>query len=151
MIAHYVIRTLPYSQLITVLMSSYVLLTSARRQPLPIILSLLLLPVTNFAKTTLQFSITVRCALREIPILYRLKDSNQRYLIKELWSSAYAFGYASILVICIAFPVPCLLWFHVAAANADVVANRKLGISKMIKESKIIRRSEETIANDKQL
>ena len=136
--------------MITVLMSSYVLLTSARRQPFPIILSLLLLPVANFAKATLQFSITVRCALREIPILYRLKDSDQRYVIKELWSSAYAFGYASVLVICIAFPLPCLLWFHVAAANADIIANQKLGISRMIKETKPATTAE-SIAKDKRL
>ena len=118
-------------------MSAYVLLTSARRQPLPIILCLLFLPVTNLAKIILQFSLTVRCALREIPIIYRLKDKDQRHVIKELWSSAYAFGYASILVICVAFPIPCLLWFHVAAANADLVANQALGLMKIINEPKI--------------
>jgi len=101
LIAHQLIQTLPYSQVIIVLMSTYVFLTSARRQPLPIVLSLLFLPVTNFAKMILQFSITVRCALREIPILYRLKDKDQRNVIKELWSSAYSFGYGSVLVICI--------------------------------------------------
>ena len=134
LIAHQLIQTLPYSQVITVLISTYVLLTSARRQPLPIVLSLLFLPVTNFAKIILQFSITVRCALREIPILYRLKDKDQRNVIKELWSSAYSFGYGSVLVICIAFPIPCFLWFHVAAAYADLVANKTLGILKIINE-----------------
>ena len=137
LIAHQLIQTLPYSQVVTVLMSTYVLLTSARRQPLPIVLSLLFLPVTNFAKMILQFSITVRCALREIPILYRLKDKDQRNVIKVIWSSAYSFGYGSVLVMCVAFPIPCLLWFHVAAAYADLVANKTLGILEIVNESKI--------------
>ena len=113
-------------------MTVYVLLTSAKRQPLPIVLSLLMLPITNFGQKSLQFSITVRCALREIPLVYRLKESEQRKMVKELWSSAYAFGYASVLVVLMIFPVPCVLWFHIAAANADLVAHPPLLISKSI-------------------
>ena len=111
--------------------SAFVMLTSAKRQPLPILLSLLLLPVTSFAQKMLQFSITVRCLLREIPLIYRLTDNHQSKVVKELWGSAYAFGYASILVIVMVFPMPCILWFHVAAANADLIAYKPLKISKI--------------------
>ena len=111
--------------------SSFVMLTSAKRQPLPILLSLLLLPITSFAHKMLQFSITVRCVLREIPLVYRLTDKHQSQVVKELWGSAYAFGYASILVILMVFPMPCILWFHVAAANADLITYQPLKLSKI--------------------
>ena len=129
--AHCVIQMLPYSGILTAMASAFVMLTSAMRQPLPILLSLLLLPVTSFAHKVLQFSITVRCVLREIPLIYRITDKDQRKVVKELWGSAYAFGYASTLVIAMLFPIPCILWFHVAAANADLVAYQPLKLSKI--------------------
>ena len=132
LLAHCIIKQLPYSGYLTAMVSVFVLVTSAKRQPLPIVLSLMLLPVTKYAHQMLQFSITVRCALREIPLLYRLKDNHQHQVVKQLWGSAYAFGYASILVTFMVLPMPCLLWFHIAAANADLVAHRPLKLSKTI-------------------
>ena len=132
LLLHYVLKRLPYSWLCTILLQVYFLLTSAKRQPLPIVLSLMLLPVTDYAQTMLQFSITVRCALREIPLIYRLKRDQQRDMVKELWGSAFAFGFGAVLVILLIIPAPCMLWFHVAAANADLVAHRQLKIAKSI-------------------
>ena len=132
--AHCILKTLPYSEFFTFVMTAYVLLTSAKRQPLPIVVSLMLLPVTNFAQQMLKFSITVRCVLREVPLLYRLKDEPQRKVVRELWGSAYSFGYASILAIAMVFPMPCILWFHVAAANADLVAEGRLQVYRIINE-----------------
>ena len=132
LLVYFIVKRLPYSWLCAILLQVYFLLTSAKRQPLPVVVSLMLLPVTDFAQTMLQFSITVRCALREIPLVDRLKNDQQRDMVKQLWGSAFAFGFGTVLVILLIIPAPYVLWFHVAAANADLAAHQPLKLTKSI-------------------
>ena len=71
-------------------------------------------------------------SLREIPLMYRLENEQQRRLVKELWSSAYAFGFGAVLTIFLIIPAPCLFWFHIAASNADLENHKSLNIQNAI-------------------
>ena len=86
----------------------------------------------DYARVIFEFSTLVKNSLREIPLMYRLENEQQRRLVKELWSSAYAFGFGAVLTIFLIIPAPCLFWFHIAASNADLVNHKSLNIQNAI-------------------
>ena len=128
----YILKLLPNSWLVVLPVRMYFLLSAAKNQPLPIVLSLILISFTDYAKVVFEFSTLVKNALRETPLMYRLKNDQQRKVVKQLWGSAYAFGFHAVLVIFLIIPAPCLLWFHIAAANAELVAHRQLQLPRVL-------------------
>ena len=118
MLVIYILKMLPNSRLLDFPIRAYFILSAAKTQPLPIMVSFILISFTS--------------AVREIPLMYRLSDEQQRKVVKQLWGSAYAFGFSAVLVVFLIIPAPCLLWFHIAAANADLVSHKKLQLHKII-------------------
>ena len=123
---------MPNSWLLVLPIRAYFLLSAAKKQPLPIVLSLILISFTDYAKVTFEFATLVKNGLRENPIMYRLKNDQQRKVVQRLWGNAYAFGFNAVLSTFLIIPAPCLLWFHIAAANADLAAYRPLKLPKAI-------------------
>ena len=70
--------------------------------------------------------------MHEIPLMYILKNTQLRKVVQQLWGSAYAFGFSAVLTIFLVIPAPCLLWFHIAAAYADLATFKELELPKAI-------------------
>ena len=128
----YFLKLIPNSWLFVLPVRAYFLLAAAKNQPLPIVLSLILISFTDYAKVIFEFSTLVKNSLREIPLMYRLKNDQQRKVVKQLWGSAYAFGFSAVLSVFLIIPAPCLLWFHIAASNADLAAYKPLKLPQTI-------------------
>ena len=123
---------MPNAWLFVVPVRLYFLLAAAKTQPLPILLSLFLISFTDSAKVIFEFSTLVKNSMREIPLMYRLRNTQQKIVVKQLWGSAYAFGFSAVLTVFLVIPAPCLLWFHIAAAYADLVSVKDLELLKAI-------------------
>ena len=121
-----------YSWLFVLIFRIYFLLAAAKNQPLPIVLSLILISFTDYANVMYEFSTLVKNSLREIPLMYRLKNDQQRKVVEQLWGSAYAFGFSSVLALFLIIPAPCLFWFHIAAASADLTTYKTLKLPQTI-------------------
>ena len=123
---------MPYSWLFVLLVRIYFLLTAAKNQPLLIVLSLIWICFTDYANVMYEFSTLVKNSFREIPLMYRLKNDQQRKVVGQLWGNAYAFGFSSVLAVFLIIPAPCLFWFHIAAANADLTVYKPLKLPQAI-------------------
>ena len=123
---------MPNAFLLVLPVRIYFLLSAAKNQPLPILLSLFLISFTDSAKVIFEFSTLVKNSMREIPLMYRLENTQQRKVVKQLWGSAYAFGFSAVLTIFLVIPAPCLLWFHIAAAYADLASFKELQLPRAI-------------------
>ena len=81
----YFLKLIPNSWLFVLPVRTYFLLAAAKNQPLPIVLSLILISFTDYAKVIFEFSTLVKNSLREIPLMYRLKNGQQRKVVQQLW------------------------------------------------------------------
>ena len=123
---------MPNAWLLVIPARVYFLLSAAKNQPLPILLSLFLISFMDSAKVLFEFSTLVKNSMREIPLMYRLENTQQRKVVKQLWGSAYAFGFSAVLTVFLVIPAPCLLWFHISAAYADLASHKVLELSKVV-------------------
>merc|ERR1719266_3283121 len=75
MLVIYILKMLPNSRLLDFPIRAYFILSAAKTQPLPIMVSFILISFTDYARTLLEFATLVKSAVREIPLMYRLSEN----------------------------------------------------------------------------